>query len=60
MPKMKKNTLLTVVVISVCFLIGVLTYSGTKLFVDFLKSQIETCEKPANHCQKPEREMLKY
>jgi hypothetical protein len=57
---MNKRSLLAGVVITVCFLIGFLTYSATVLFVDFLKSQVETCDKRDNHCHEREQYVLKY
>jgi hypothetical protein len=57
---MKGKTLLAVLVITVCFSIGYLTYFGATLFVDFLKSQVETCNKSMNQCQQQEKNPLKY
>lgn len=51
---MKKKVALALIVITVSFSIGYLTYFGTVLFADFLKSQFDSCDKVTHSCVQKE------
>lgn len=57
---MKGKAALAAVVITLCFLIGYLTYFATNLFVGFLQDQMGNCDKQTSACEQQRSERLDY
>ena len=58
--RMKRKAALAAIVLTICFSMGYLAYFGTKLFVDFLHGQFDSCDKATHSCVHKDANPIDY